>query len=653
MGAPWLPAKLADEPLPRHEIYPLAGERRLPSHAETSTSSLEKNLPILGLFALLTWSGLWLYRRFPRLQDPKAALAGILLLWVMLFINNNSWLDRRAAGFDNLAHMEYVQYILEKKSLPLAHEGWEMFQPPFYYLVNALLLGLLGISPGGEAAFRLCGGFQMLVGAGQIVLVFCSLRRLFPENPRPAIVGSLIAGLLPPNIYISHFITNEALAGLLASAAIYLGLRLIDPPPDTNPRFPASLLVGLGLCLGAGMLTKVTALLAAVAILFAMTGRLWSQKEKSMAIWGRGIVIPLLSCAVVCGWHYVRVWMHYGKPLVGNWDPIAGHLWWQDPGYQTLGYYLRFGVSLFEPFQGSLNGFWDSLYATAWGDGLYSGVQTLQMRPPWNYDLMAGGYLLALLPSLTLLVGGCAMLVTFVRKPKAKWFMLVGHAFLVIFSLLYMTIQAPSFQQAKAFYGLSALIPLGVFAAFGAELLARWLGRARILLWLGLGIWAMNTYASFWGYGAAVDAWRGWVEMRRGHYREAAELFNNTLADDSLNTSAQWGAGMTLFSAGRPDEAAKLFHQVLKEQPDNPEIQLGLALCLHRMGRNKEAIESAHKTASLQPDHRVVYPFLAALLKQEGRKEEAIKAYQEALRVRPSPELYKALQELRREGNDE
>jgi hypothetical protein len=35
-------------------------------------------------------------------------------------------------GFDAVAHEAYIQFIQQKHALPLADDGWEMYQPPLY-----------------------------------------------------------------------------------------------------------------------------------------------------------------------------------------------------------------------------------------------------------------------------------------------------------------------------------------------------------------------------------------------------------------------------------------------------------------------------------------------------------------------------------------
>src|SRR5262245_62915021 len=128
-----LPARLATTPMSEW------GERPLPS--EASFSALRRSLPQLGAFALATAVLLYACRRAPRLRGAwllAAAAAGLaLLFW------HNRALDPRL-GFDSVSHLEYAHLIRTERRLPLADEGYEMFQPPLYYAAGAALAGVAG-----------------------------------------------------------------------------------------------------------------------------------------------------------------------------------------------------------------------------------------------------------------------------------------------------------------------------------------------------------------------------------------------------------------------------------------------------------------------------------------------------------------------------
>jgi len=196
-------------------------------------------------------------------------------LWLLLFWNNTRLLPFHA-GFDSKEHLKYISYIQEHRALPLPTDGWEMYQPPLYYLIASASLSACQLSindPTSIFVLRLLGA---LLGIAQFVFVFLSLRLLFPA--RTAFVGLLLAAFLPMHLYLAHYVTNEILAATLATAALYLCLRLLR---SEKPR--ASQFAWLGLAMGAAMLAKATGILL-LPILIAATAAKLAVTRASVAI---------------------------------------------------------------------------------------------------------------------------------------------------------------------------------------------------------------------------------------------------------------------------------------------------------------------------------------------------------------------------------
>jgi tetratricopeptide (TPR) repeat protein len=623
---------------------------------EWTARSFVANLRALGLFAATSCGILgaiyfWNRRTGNRPFSMRYVLIGASLLWLLLFWNNLRSLSF-PLGFDVMGHLDYIRYIQEHKALPLADQGWAMHHPPLYHLISAAGLSVCGLSvadPGAAVFLRL---FSLALGIAQVALVFGCLRLVFPDKPTVQNVGLLLCAFLPAQIYLYHFVTNESLATTLGTAVVYVCLRILrdeqssltggqlgEPTHPGSPSRLSSYLL-LGTLLGAALLTKVTAIMLLAVVVAVLAGRLLVQRRLNPGTWLKTIGSTLLICFAISGWHYGRVWAHFGTPLVGNYDPASGFTWWQDPGCSTSAYYWRFGHSLIEPYFSGFNSFGDGIYSTLWCDALWGGVGERPLRPPWNYDLMAAGCLLAIVPTVIIFVGAVSALVGLVRRPRADWFLLCGLAFSMGVAVFYQCLRFPYYGHAKVFYALAAVVSLCAFAAAGFEVITDCWRGARPALGVLLGVWAMAAFASFWvdHSAATTQAWIGtkWKEI--GRDSEAALHFQNALRGDPKNVDARLGLVDLFAKHGNTGEASRHLLQALHDNPDNAEVRLQMAKALQGE-QPTEALKHAERAVQLAPDHIEAYRVLGSLLDKLGRTGAAIDAYRHGLANIPTSSL--------------
>jgi tetratricopeptide (TPR) repeat protein len=667
VGAAWQKAVLAAEPSAVRPGNPLFGR-------ELVINSLRKTWPTLLLILLVSAIVIGGSNRFLRLTSaaspdgaaraagdhrvavaPLAVLVVIIISWIALFCNN---LPQIAApfGFDWGGHLDYINYILRKKALPLADDGWQMYQPPLYYVLSAFIIGPFGWSASADSAVLALRAVSALTGIAHVVLVFLCLRLLFPNQPGRQIVGLLLAGFLPANLCLSHHITNENLAALFVTAALYFSLRLLRAGTSS-----VRLTVAAGACLGLALLTKFSAVLVLPVIVGALAwNTVQSLKPKvqgpgtaeggeetgNRRQWVGRIGVVLGVCAVVCGWHYARVWHRFGNPLIGNWDPRLPFAWWQDPGCHTGAWYGRFGEVLICPLFSSLTGFADGVYATLWGDGLCSGSARMDFRPQWNYDLMNAGYLLSILGTALLVAGAIVALVRFFRQPVAEWFLILGLVVAFAAGIGLMTLRVASYAQVKAFYALPALFPLCALAAAGWDFMVQKSGVFRPLLRVGFLAWAITVYSAFWirPGNPFTHTVRGLALADDGRYGEAAENFSRALQLDTNSLPARVGLAEAWHRLGRLEEARQQAALVLQQHPDEAEAHIETALMLGRDRRYAEAVQHLLKAVTQEPDHPTAYEQLAACLAAMGQHTLVIEACEQGLRVDPfNPTLHHSL----------
>jgi tetratricopeptide (TPR) repeat protein len=554
----------------------------------------------------------------------KTLLLVVAGLWLLLFWNNARQFPFHA-GFDSKEHLKYINYIQEHRALPLPNEGWEMYQPPLYYLIAAGSLSACDLSVNDPMSIYVLRWLGAFFGIANFVLVFLSLRLLLPV--RAALIGLLMAAFLPMHLYLAHYVTNELLSATLTTAALYLCLRLLRSDTPHTLQF-----VWVGLALGAAMLTKATAILLLPIVIAAVAGKLVAARAP-IATFLQNLAVLLAICFAGCGWYYARIWLRFGTPLLGNWDVVSGFTWWQDPGYHTAADYLRFGRSLVHPIFSGFAGFADGIYSTLWGDGLCGGASSLSMA--WNQQPMVAGYLWAAIPTALILVGVAIALIHFVRNPSSELFLLFGFSTVIVLGLVFMTLKVPSYAQAKAFYGLSALVPLCFFGALGWETLTHARSRVRLFLSALVIFWAMSSFATYWIvpsvsqhlYAAKALGTQGNID------RANAEAVKAVDADPS-NATARGFHALGLSELGQDEEAIQEGERAVELNPTGSAVHLDLAISAKRSDQER-AISEARHAIQLGPENSSAYPFLMNCLFESHRYTEAADLGREWLAMNP------------------
>jgi Flp pilus assembly protein TadD len=627
-GSNWRSARAAS-------ATPRPGKGNVFNLLETTRGALGRCWPWLCLFAAISVCGVALLRYCMggAVFFPKMILVLLAAVWALLFLHNFPFIPA-ASGFDGTEHLDYVRYIQEYKSLPPAGKGLEMYQPPLYYLISAGLLGLCHCQAFESSGMMLLRFLSLAIGAVNLALIFIGLRLIFPGDWKKPLAGLVLAAFLPAQIYLLHYTTNETLSALFVTAALCLGLHLL------RARQPWWGWHGvLGIALGLALLSKVSAVLAVPAILGALAVKLMLRRERSLRVWLGVIGAPLLICLSMSGWHYLKLWRAYGNPFIlGDWDPKVFALWWQTKSFRTTGYYFSFGDSLTRPFFSGLHSFWDGFYTTLWGDGLLGGRIDVWGRPPWNYDLMAVGYVLALVPTALVLTGLVRALAKCFRAASLIWLLLIGVGWLFAFAILDMSLKVPFCAQIKAFHGLPVLLPFCALGALGFEY---WAGRGRVaryVLGAALGIWLVNLYASFWIRPGAVQTELSSAISASLYLKgDSSEAFLNVLNHHpSDNRATIWLA--SLECKEHPKQAVERLEQALKDDPANARIETFLARDLALCDRLDEAVVHAKRAVELAPEDEVAARnwCMLALLRKDY--EDAVTAGRDVLSLNPTDE---------------
>jgi len=448
-------------------------------------------LPVFG-FSLALDYGRSRFPWIPRLLPRASHLRWMMLAaWALLGLNNIGkiplWI-----GFDVSEHLDYIGYVLTMKRIPLATEGWSMYHPPLYYILSALTDAFWRLIVERETADWLMRIIPLLCGALQIEVAFRAMRRIFPDRDDLQVAGTVVAGWIPMNVYISQSISNEPMAALLTAVVVLLCVGIVVPQGGDRP---LRRLILLGITLGLALLTKVSALFLVPVVIGAAAWGLRSRGWPLCRI-AAGTALVLGTAVLISGWFYIRNAIVLGKPFVANWDPESGMVWWQGPGFRTPGHLLAFGDALIRPVYSGVYRFWDSIYSTFWLDGYLSGLVPGGSGPPWNYDLMIAGAWLGLVPTSLIILGAGRTLARPLAQGAPALFLSIAAVSVYFGALLLFATSTPHYSTAKAFYALGLLPCFGILAAAGFEpLLRRPLSRA--FTWALVSCWAVASYGAY------------------------------------------------------------------------------------------------------------------------------------------------------------
>jgi hypothetical protein len=481
--------------------------------------ALRDVLPVLVSIYVLVFCGcLWMQRPTALTRRIRASLFTgarirwlILSFWTVLAANDLVKLPLYL-GFDITGHTEYVAYVAEHHRIPLATEGWSMFQAPLFYVLSGMLVGAFKSMMSPEAVGRIVRLIPLACGLAQIEIAYRVLRRLWPERDDLQAAGTLVCAFIPMNLYMSQYAGNEPLAACFVALLLLLGLRYVQ---DGERRRSVRALLVMGFVLGLALLTKFTAVLmiAPLAILIFATGcaprsfRRPGLAEGGGATGGGAAIYALVSMAktfaivlgvavLVCGWYYLRNWIELGRPFFGGWESSRGIDWWQDPGNRTWRQFCSFGEAMVYPVCSSVVSFWDGVYSSLWADSYMSSMITPAGIPPWNRSFLLGGVWLALIPSGVMLTGLGVILRRPVRAAKQGPLFLVCALGVYFAAMLYGFLTVPYYCVVKASYTLGLLPCYGALIASGVDILGRGrLGRATV--YSGVATWAVVAYLAY------------------------------------------------------------------------------------------------------------------------------------------------------------
>ncbi|OGP84912.1 MAG: hypothetical protein A2V87_02155 [Deltaproteobacteria bacterium RBG_16_58_17] len=487
-GRRWLPA------LPVDEMTPIPVSREFPRTDQALRSLLPIFAPLFAFVFFLSIRSNERPRWMERAHISPGAVRWLLTGGWLAMAVNNFWKIPIPFGMDFPGHTQYISYVASYWRVPLATEGWQMFQPPLFYYLEAVIFRLFLQLFEPDTVIRLLKLLPLVCGAAQVEISYRTLRYAYPGRKSLQVIGTLIGGLLPMNLYISQSIGNEPLAGCLTALTILYACRALSGDFQSN----RELGLIMGFTLGLAMLTKPTAILIVPPLLFFVSVAMFRKgrsKQEGICSVMRFVAFFLGAAFIVSGWYYVRNYIDMGRFFIGGWDSSREIVWWMNPGYRTPRQFYVFGESLLYPVYSSIYGFWDSIYSSLWLDGFLSSLISTDYLP-WNQAFMISSAWLSLLPTAAIIIG---VVVAFRKKEgPLRQMLFFSMTCLIVYlaAIFYLFLTVPILSSAKATYALGLTPCFALLVAAGFEVLTRW-RFLRAAVYGLIACWAVGAYASY------------------------------------------------------------------------------------------------------------------------------------------------------------
>lgn len=238
-------------------------------------------------------------------------------------------------------HLGYIEYICKNRALPdfKPTARWSFYNPPFFHVSAALCLRfwiMLGIPE--AQSWELVQYFPCLVIGAAVLGMYLILRELRIKGV-PLLCAMTLLSFHPALTYQSLALNNDPLALCLTVWAAWFALRWFQKPR-------LSFIIGVALCVGLGMMTKLTVALIAPPIALLFLYRFFKDKQWLPYLKQFGI-FAVICCPLGLFWSVRNQWLYdipmtYVQSLPKDYPQnISGFSLWERFGLPAFSDFLR------------------------------------------------------------------------------------------------------------------------------------------------------------------------------------------------------------------------------------------------------------------------------------------------------------------------
>ncbi len=215
---------------------------------------------------------------------------------ILLLQLHNLSLFAFSRGFDAGGHIEYINFLKQNMRVPLAYEGWELYQPPLYYFLVAFVSSPIGIKI-----------FSFLMWLLLTITSYKFFQKKF-NDINISFIGTFITSSLPAVLYLTYTISNEFFSGVLISIALVYYVSFYKPTNNSK--------IILGILIGLSFLAKATAFVLVLSIAIDRFILARYQIIKT----AKNLFLPFGISFLMSGWFYLRNWILFGGPFISSYN---------------------------------------------------------------------------------------------------------------------------------------------------------------------------------------------------------------------------------------------------------------------------------------------------------------------------------------------
>ncbi len=361
-----------------------------------------------------------------------------MLVFLCALQIHNTFIYPTTKGFDAEGHIQFIQYLQEFKKIPLANEGWELYQGPLYYIIASIL-------PTLESVKFL--GLCMWIVLGLTTYIFIS--RVFGRLY--GLIGTVIVLSLPAVLYITPAIGNEFFSTVMIT--ISMAYYLLNREKRTRKTQ-----IITGILLGLAILSKATAIILLITI---VCNELIFNRLDYKKIF-QNIGLTFLITSIVGGWFYIRNIIIFHNPFIASVDFPGMRIRNQLPGSHDISFFTNLnGFFTLDIFKSQYYSLWSGTYFS-WFYDAHAIMLPVQQMSGWGNKLI-----ICSIPLMLLFFLG--VVYSFWKRDHYYKFFLIYIAVLFLSYILY-NFKLPYYSTVKGIFLLSTILPWTYFILKGLSI---------------------------------------------------------------------------------------------------------------------------------------------------------------------------------------